>query len=97
MPWPAKSPDNLSIAGNHRRRQGPHSVQNRRRLARRGEVVDPKSQGLPKSFEVEDTFSGTRRRATVAWIDGKNLGVRFEREAELVAYRPALAFGRRKA
>jgi hypothetical protein len=51
---------------------------------------------LPKSFEVEDTFSGTRRRATVAWIEGKCLGVRFEREAELVAHRPALAFGRRK-
>jgi PilZ domain len=65
-------------------------------------LVVPSAVRLPKSFEVEDVFSGIRRRATVAWADdkradGKKIGVRFERAVELAPEPRASAFGRRKA
>jgi hypothetical protein len=64
-------------------------------------LVVPSAARLPKSFEVEDAFSGIRRRATVAWADdkrtdGKKIGVRFERTAELAPEQRSSAFGRRK-
>ena len=53
--------------------------------------------GLAKTFEVEDAFSGKRHRATVAWIDGKRIGVRFEGAVEVATQQQAHGFGRRKA
>jgi len=54
-------------------------------------------EGLPKSFDVEDSFSGKRRRADLVWIDGKKIGIRFQSAAALVPDRIALTFGRRQA
>ncbi len=52
---------------------------------------------LPKTFEIEDAFSGVRRRATVVWKGARSIGVRFENGLALAPQLHATNFGRRKA
>jgi len=59
-------------------------------------VLISHSEWVPKTFELEDAFSGVRRQATVVWKGAKGIGVRFERGSELPLQRHATQFGRRK-
>src|ERR1700686_5575591 len=59
-------------------------------------VLISHSESIPKTFELEDTFSGITRRATVVWKGAKGIGVRFESGSELAPQRHATHFGRRK-
>ena len=59
-------------------------------------VLISHGEWLPKTFELEDTFSGITRRATVVWKGAKGIGVRFESGSELAPQRHATLFGRRK-
>jgi hypothetical protein len=59
-------------------------------------VLISHGEWLPKTFELEDAFSGVRRQATVVWKGAKGIGVRFESGSELAPQRQATLFGRRK-
>ena len=53
--------------------------------------------GLPNTFELEDTFSNTRRTVHLVWVRESGVGVRFADEAQgPVVPKPAV-FGRRRA
>jgi hypothetical protein len=52
---------------------------------------------LPKNFEVMDTFSGKKRRASMVWIEGDKAGIRFQGAADLLPDQIVLVFGRRQA
>jgi hypothetical protein len=52
---------------------------------------------LPNGFEVVDTFSGKKRRATIVWIEGKNVGIRFHDAVAITPDQIVLVFGRRQA
>jgi PilZ domain-containing protein len=51
---------------------------------------------LPRTFDVMDTFSGKKRRASVAWVEGNKIGVRFHAAADLVPDPIRLGFGKRQ-
>jgi hypothetical protein len=52
---------------------------------------------LPKSFEVVDMFSGKKRRATIVWIEGNNIVIRFHSAVDLAPDQIVHVFGRRQA
>ena len=68
-----------------------------RNISKTGALLSVQHAGLlPKSFELEDTFTGERWEAVVAWREPRAVGVKLCGQTPSMVGEKATGFGRRK-
>ena len=68
-----------------------------RNISKSGAMLSVLHPGmLPKSFDLEDTFTGERWKAIVAWREPRTVGVKLTGETPSVVVEKKRGFGKRE-